>query len=782
MTDDHFVDASQDVKRMQLYLDAAIKFVAAFSPKEEYIAGYKPFQQQLDKEQQPQLENIYAQLVDELLSPRRISSLAGAYPQLASQFFEDFRQIALGNVSPRFNEYLAGRVDELCPGRQDGLILKTFLKFNESVLLTNFFKEGNGAVAFRLNPSLVLKGRPSTLYPELPYGIYLVQGEDFSGFHVRMRDVARGGLRWVMSRNQSVYEANEKTHFDENYNLALTQQRKNKDIPEGGAKGVLLPKINADGRKCFTQYIDALLDCMMPEKVGIYDGNMKGRKETLYFGPDENTADFMDWAAEHARSRGYPLWKALTTGKSVKLGGIPHDVHGMTTASVHKYVTELLEVLGENEAAITKVQTGGPDGDLGSNEILVSKDKTIAIVDGSGVLYDSEGLNRPELVRLAQCRVPVKEFDRALLGPTGFLVTVDETNVQLPDGSKWENGAKLRDVFHLTDYCTADLFVPCGGRPKSVTLENVNRLFNPCTKVPKFRFIVEGANLFFTDPARDVLERAGVHLFKDASTNKGGVTSSSLEVFAGLALPDEAHTSLMTFDPKVSGTPPHFYTTYVHQILEIIVSNAKMEFHAIWKANSEQGMLKVEATKRLSLEITEMQDIICENIDEMSEEEKADLVRVILPQALPRVIVDKLGIDGIFQHVPANYIWAMVGAFIGSRYVYQHGIGASKVSFFFFMREMLGSGRREVGSDTTKKMYDLDETRAPSSQLSTADESASRPDSVGTPSTLIDEDSSKFCEQKVARGGALSACRVKRNKASETFQFLQSEDDLWTSH
>ncbi len=28
--------------------------------------------------------------------------------------------------------------------------------------------------------------------------------------------------------------------FEECYNLALTQQRKNKDIPEGGSKGVVL--------------------------------------------------------------------------------------------------------------------------------------------------------------------------------------------------------------------------------------------------------------------------------------------------------------------------------------------------------------------------------------------------------------------------------------------------------------------------------------------------------------------------------------------------------------
>jgi NAD-specific glutamate dehydrogenase len=45
-------------------------------------------------------------------------------------------------------------------------------------------------------------------------------------------------------------------------------------------------------------------------------------------------------------------------------------------------------VPGMDESAVTKLQTGGPDGDLGSNEILVSHDKTIAIVDGSGVLCD----------------------------------------------------------------------------------------------------------------------------------------------------------------------------------------------------------------------------------------------------------------------------------------------------------------------------------------------------------------------------------------------------------
>lgn len=58
----------------------------------------------------------------------------------------------------------------------------------------------------------------------------------------------------------------------------------------------------------------------------------------------------------------------------------------MTTRSVHQYVLGIYRKLGLKEENCTKMQTGGPDGDLGSNEIKISKDKTIGIVDGSGVL------------------------------------------------------------------------------------------------------------------------------------------------------------------------------------------------------------------------------------------------------------------------------------------------------------------------------------------------------------------------------------------------------------
>jgi glutamate dehydrogenase len=37
------------------------------------------------------------------------------------------------------------------------------------------------------------------------------------------------------------YSINKRMLFDENYGLAATQSLKNKDIPEGGAKGTILP-------------------------------------------------------------------------------------------------------------------------------------------------------------------------------------------------------------------------------------------------------------------------------------------------------------------------------------------------------------------------------------------------------------------------------------------------------------------------------------------------------------------------------------------------------------
>merc|ERR1712072_1085775 len=133
--------------------------------------------------------------------------------------------------------------------------------------------------------------------------------------------------------------------------------------------------------------------------------------------------------------------------------------------------------------------------------------KTIAIVDGSGVAYDPSGLARPELERLAKARKTISNFSRGFLGEGGFLVTISENDVVLPDGSRWRSGMELRNGFVFTQYARADLFVPCGGRPATVREGNVKRLISG--DKPAWKMVVEGANLFFTAGARTALEDAG---------------------------------------------------------------------------------------------------------------------------------------------------------------------------------------------------------------------------------------------------------------------------------
>ena len=66
------------------------------------------------------------------------------------------------------------------------------------------------------------------------------------------------------------------------------------------------------------------------------------------------------------------------------------------------------------------------------DEILLSSDKTIAVIDGSGVLADPAGINREELVRLAKLRVPVEHFDKSKLSKDGYLVRIEDQDVKLP--------------------------------------------------------------------------------------------------------------------------------------------------------------------------------------------------------------------------------------------------------------------------------------------------------------------------------------------------------------
>ena len=69
----------------------------------------------------------------------------------------------------------------------------------------------------------------------------------------------------------------------------------------GDVLASLLAFLQDRPRIAFEKYIDSIMDIILPNKEIV---DHYGKEEILFFGPDENTADYMDWAANHAKARG----------------------------------------------------------------------------------------------------------------------------------------------------------------------------------------------------------------------------------------------------------------------------------------------------------------------------------------------------------------------------------------------------------------------------------------------------------------------------------------------
>lgn len=116
------------------------------------------------------------------------------------------------------------------------------LQVVQGTLKTNFYNDDRYALSIRVDPRVMFL--PEDLdgpnKKEVPFGVFFSHGRYFNGFHCRFRDIARGGLRIVTPPNSDTKSFESSRHFDEVYGLSYGQQLKNKDIPEGGAKAVVL--------------------------------------------------------------------------------------------------------------------------------------------------------------------------------------------------------------------------------------------------------------------------------------------------------------------------------------------------------------------------------------------------------------------------------------------------------------------------------------------------------------------------------------------------------------
>ena len=569
-------------------------------------------------------------------------------------------------------------------------IFRFLFKLVSRLLKTNFYKTCKRSFAFRFDNRIL----DPLVYNQFVYGIFFVNGHYACGTHLRAADIARGGLRLLR-----VNTSNHPTQLDNavllNYALGPKAQRlKHKDICESGSKGVIIPHAiyATQGLEAVRDYTEGIMDLMLGDPAII---DYYGRPEMVFFGPDEGTALLMDAVSLHARERGYRNWRTITTGKSF---GIPHDIFGrlengdlfglldrqekgvelevngtsvlvsndmdavyahiggrieasgMTTTGIMASFRTLIEHYGVREEDLNLMMTGGPDGDLGANELQCYKGRICLIIDGGSILFDPDGLDKKELMQIAfrrnsSPRANTLAFPADRLGPRGFRVPITARNVTLPDGRLVADGAMFHRNF-LVDPDNRELiraanigaFIPCGGFKDTVNHGNVKRFL---ALFQELRFIVEGANVFFDDAARRHIATTTIKQIKDTTANKGGVFSSSIaEVLTGFLLQDDYEEKLLN----------HTDTRWelIGNVLSLVDTHARAETSMLLKLHEADPSVPLFVlSEQTSEQIFALQDLFQARIAEILADE--ELVWRILLHYIPGVLIRQLGREAILS-------------------------------------------------------------------------------------------------------------------------------------
>lgn len=582
-------------------------------------------------------------------SHERIVATLVRYPALALGIADAFRErFALppaADAAARSDDRIAGETDT-----QDAAsILAALSDAVRATLRTNLRLPNRRALALRIDPAYLQTGSRD----EMPYGVFFVSGYRFDGFHVRFRDIARGGVRIVRPAGAEQYTLEAERHYDEAYGLADAQQHKNKDIPEGGSKGVILASPDADPDQAGRAFADALLDLIIPDpELHAMHADYYRRDELLYLGPDENVSNsLITWIVERARRRGHPMPDAFMSSKPG--AGINHKEYGVTSEGLAVFLEHALRSVGIDpcDRSFTVKMTGGPDGDVAGNAILIlGRDypdtaRIVAIADGSGCAEDPAGLEMAELSRLVDEALPIAAFDPSRLGAGGRLVRIDD-----PDGIKLRNSVHNR--------VAADAFIPAGGRPNTINEMNWEA-FLDAGGGPSSRVIVEGANLFISPEARCRLADKGAIIIKDSSANKAGVICSSYEIVASMLLDEQAFLELK---PR-----------YVGEVLAKLRALARLEAQILFREHRHKPAVHLPVlSERLSRAINSATDAIDETIHTLTAAHP-DLVRKLVLDHLPASLSERCG-AGVFDRIPAAYLNRIVASSLASRIVYREGL------------------------------------------------------------------------------------------------------------
>ncbi len=655
------------------------------------------------------------------------------HPELTSKLLSLFeikfhpKGQSRGEYGPKREELLR-LIDQLDTGQaiydlRRKNVLKQGLNFIDHILKTNFYVLVKTAFSFRLDPAFMdhVPYDRKEKFPVIPYGIFFIKNSYFTAFHIRFKDLARGGLRTIITQRQEQYLGETNNVFTECYNLALTQQKKNKDIPEGGSKAVILLepfqimenewKIYQNEMKNTGQEVGIEKKVEEYKKLHTWeylyqaqrsfignfltlvncneDGTLKAkdvvdyykRPEYIYLGPDENMFNTMiEWIAFHSAKHGYKPGTSFITSKPTF--GINHKEYGVTSLGVTMYMHQVLLSLGINpeKDPFTIKISGGPDGDVAGNMLLNLKKfygktaKVLALTDVSGTIYDPNGLDLEAMANLFKNAQAIRSYPPEKLSEGGFLLDLqskkeESAYVQLTKcyrkkGGKlvedWLSGNEMNHLYRNNVHQTkTDIFIPCGGRPRTLNEHNFQDFLDAAGK-PTSKAIVEGANLYLTPKARKALEKLGVIIIKDSSANKGGVICSSFEVLSTLTLDKE---EFLKEKPQL-----------VKEILEIIKKAALNEAKLLLDTFHKTGEFVTDISDKVSEKINLYKYQILDHLQDMQlpKDENDPLIKCLFLYA-PPLIREKYK-ERLLTRIPDIHKKAIIACFIASHLVYQRGL------------------------------------------------------------------------------------------------------------
>ena len=623
-------------------------------------------------------------------------------PELAGSLFELFRS----RFDPAWDGSLVDeaalqkRIRDINSGMSERDVLsrnifQAIYNFINCIEKCNFFVVDKGALAFRLKPDFMdfydfLSPEYRKSFPaDTPHGVFFFFRRQASGFQVRFSEIARGGWRTVIPRivaneleRSDYFEAARDEFFREVFVLAHTQHSKNKDIFEGGSKMITLLKTERkdDWRSELWEAQKALFAAFLSLINYNEDGTLRekniidrlGTREIVEIGPDENMFDAMiGYMGDYGARAGYTLGSGIISGKPEC--GINHKEYGVTSFGVHQYFLRTMQELGiapcKDDFSV-KI-SGGPFGDVAGNmmKLLLRKEngaycypsmRIIAITDGPAALYDPAGIDRDALSELVLA-ANLDKFDcKKLKGEGAFMVfsaplregdSEYYRQVILQDGKiveKHLSRDQFMGVFQSNLFRYADIFIPCGGRPSTVNIDNwtsfANGEGNGC------RAIVEGANSFLTPAARIELQKSGILDVKDASANKCGVITSSYEILSGLMLDEDEFRKEKD--------------TLVPQVMEILAFNAKREAEWLFATRRATGEFLTDLTDRLSRSINAKNVEISEYLDTHPEVITDELLLDHLPAMFSTSYRDRL------KRLPAEYRKAIASVELAGRIIY----------------------------------------------------------------------------------------------------------------